>query len=429
MTTTINPMDVYISGVKVFPDVDLTIINSPINGSPALTYMANTANTILTSHYANLEAHKDEYHGFPVIMPIINDNDDSAFHNNGDDYNNYWDFRNANVLDIPFTLCANWLNNSQISTGLWDNGNIFNGFAGLSLSFKDKMGARTINYTSDAESATSGAVHAGDPCFTNNNCIFMFNDCKNLTSLTGLDISNTATFDTTYNLQSEWIDDGWKGEGVFGGYKAMFMGCDHLATLNITWPETLYGWTFDRMFHGCSNLPDNQVPTLDLRPTGMTYANAEFGPTNDTINLEEFMHGCTLMTSTHITNDTWAYVDVAKHAWSGTQIKSIDIPATAVKLINVNSIIDNPRDNEGDYSACKYIIRTTAPMDEYLINGNADALRLFDFGAFNDDANFISTFGGLYVPDAQLSDWKNVITYAFGAGNVANACVHGVSEL
>ena len=61
------------------------------------------------------------------------------------------------------------------------------------------------------------------------------------------------------------------------------------------------------------------------------------------------------------------------------------------------------------------------------IDGNDP--RPFNFWDYENDQDFMNTFGGIYVPDAQLQDWKDMIANDFNAPNVAANCVHGLSEL
>ena len=68
---------------------------------------------------------------------------------------------------------------------------------------------------------------------------------------------------------------------------------------------------------------------------------------------------------------------------------------------------------------------STAPA----IPGSIEACMLFNYWDYDANELFLSTYGGLYVPDSQLSEWYDLISVDFNAANFADNCLHGLSEL
>ena len=55
--------------------------------------------------------------------------------------------------------------------------------------------------------------------------------------------------------------------------------------------------------------------------------------------------------------------------------------------------------------------------------------RLFNFWDYEGNSDFQSTFGGIYVPDAQVNDYKDMIENEYSCPNIAANHVHGLSDL
>lgn len=428
--STIKPLDIYIGQTKVFPDVNLDVLNSPIIGSSVISSLNDSANYILTQHNANI-SNLSNLANKSIIVPYVDDTDSSAFHTNSYSNDNYWNFNNhdenVNVLDIMFDIDAKWLYNKIANY----DGQTFYKFNGTSISFKQgsKLAPRTFKYSSQISSKE------GQVAVINNFCTHMFDESRGLVSISNLDLTESTFFDTTealnpYDLSEAVTESTPYDPKVYDAYSFMFQNCSSLTTLGVTWPTYLYGESFDRMFYGCSNLPESQIPEFKFRPTNLTWEST----LHDWVTFAEAFMYCTNVTSTHIDSDTWQYVKNIERAWCDSGLKQIDIPATATKLIRCNGLLGEPtavRDEEhqkDDYSAWKYIIRTTAPMTAVLNNVEYADCMLFNFWDHDNIQDFIDTFGGIYVPDAQLQDWKTYIS-GLNAPNIAANCVFGLSEL
>lgn len=412
MSTTIKPLELIVDGTKVYPDVDLSILGSPIASSSTFTQMNTTANNILSSHNSNVAGSNSGI----IIMPDIEDGDTSPFHTNDDYGQNYWFFSsyrfpNAYITEIQPELDAKWLANAY----LIGNVDTFRKTAITSITFK--QGTKLQPWTAINDNTQNVAYKA-------NHCGAMFMECYNLTSINNLDLTEQQVFNDINNIYD--VHNPINGEYVNQPewtYAYMFNDCNNLRVLDVVWPTYLYG-SFNGMFQGCSSLPENQLPELKLRPLGVTIDGVSY----NTIDLSEVFWGCSNFTSLHIDNDTWQYVTSVSRTWQDTQVKQIDIPATATNLTSVYLVIgDIPTDGVSDYSAWKYIIRTEAPMNNYLIEGDGMKVLLFNYWNYEGNSDFLNTFGGIYVPDNQLSEWVNNI--AESAPNLAANCIHGLSEL
>ena len=429
--STIKPLDIYIGQTKVFPDVNLDILGSPIAGSNMFVDLNESANFIINKHWANISNNNDIY-GKDVIVPVLDDSDSSAFHTNPNPYDNYWNFNyddhQTKIMEIMFDLDAKWMYN-QIAMG---DGKTFWMFGGDTIQFKagSKLAPRTFKFNEYVPSKENQIA------VTNNFCACMFGYSPKLTTVRNLDLTEPTYFDTTEDIYDHMIyepityrqPDSYT---LLRSYEAMFTYCGELTTLDITWPTYLYGEQFYQMFGYCQKLPENQVPVLKLRPTNLTI----HGTLHDYININQLFAYCHNITSLHIDSDTWQYVTECQDAWTNTGLKQIDIPATATKLYNICMPLGDlwptwdETQHRDDYSAYKYIIRTTNPMTA-LLNGGGDRnhCMLFNYWDYDGNQDFIDTFGGIYVPDAQLQDWKDYIT-DFSAPNIAANCVHGLSDL
>lgn len=410
MSTTVKPLDIYIGDTKVFPDVDLDILG--LSTTALGQYIMSTINDVNEQKNCYLENARFPY--------IITDTDDTAWHLHQIDYDggiynidNYWYF-NENAYDINATLDLGWLTN----LATWRPP--FNNIRTKVLNFKGTLNPTQGYDTNDWSQATLK--------FSQFWCRSMFENAQELEEINNFNFNQNPSlyFDDNYISQNQHLEGRIYSEwGEFKDtYKSMFNECHNLRVLDVEWPTVFYGEDFSYMFHNCCVLPDNQFPTMDLHPLY----------TNGTITIENMFKECHNMTSTHLTSGSWAYIKNAAYAWSDTDVHFIDIPATATNLINVAGILgDNyiPEEVEGhrDYSNWKYIIRTTSLMTAHLNSVDGNDPRLFDFSRYDENQDFMSTFGGIYVPDAQLQDWKDYISTELSASNIANNCVHGLSDL
>lgn len=414
MSTTIKPLELIVDGTKVYPDVDLSILGSPLATSSTFIQMSTTANNILAVHTSRIT---DSFYSGIIVVPDMEDGDNSPFHTNSNPTENYWSFSGegsaAYLSEIQPELDAKWLNcaiyNGEVST--------FRQTHIKSVTFKQGSVVPAFTaYYDNTQTIGYKTYHCGE----------MFAWCHELEEVHNLNLTDTAVLnDLTNESDVHNVISGVDAARPDWTYPQMFIDCHNLRVLDVVWPTYLYGGIFGGMFQGCFSLPENQLPELKFRPLGVTIGGIAY----NTIDLSEAFNGCSNFSSLHIDNDTWQYVTSAYFTWNETQITQIDIPATATNLTNVCFVIGNPPIwGVSDYSDCKYIIRTEAPMNNYLIEGDGSKLQLFDYGGFDNSQDFINTFGGIYVPDNQLSDWVNVIAGNWGP-NIAANCVHGLSEL
>lgn len=412
MSTTIKPLELYVEGTKVFPGVDVSAL--AYSGTDLLKSIEQTVNLILEWKNSWLEWVESPY----VLPPI----DETEWHQNSEgsiyDQHNYWQF-NQYTYDIQNTLDLTWLSN--VSTFYAP----FNYIKTEKLYFKNTLNP-LLGYNSNNWSDSPTLVYS---LF---HCIQMFKQARYLEEIHGLNFNQNATmyYDSNYMANypyiatycSEIVD--WEKDQV-NCYNEMFEGCTSLNIIEAQWPQVFTSNGFAMMFHGCGALLETYMPTIDMQPVSQ----------NDTININYMFKGCSNCTSLHITNNSWQYISNAESAWQDTQIHSIDIPATATNLTNISHIIGDPvyvwdeQQQRNSYSDCKFIIRTTAPMDAYL-NDHNDRMQLLLFNYWDYvSQDFYDTFGGLYVPDSQLSDWETFIGTTWDAPGFVQYCLHGLSEL
>jgi hypothetical protein len=442
MSTTVKPLNIYIGDTKVFPDVDLSPINDAFYQNEAILGVKEASDTFLEETRCDI-AHTME--GKIFICEQFNDGDKLNGRHTHNNLQDYWLFVGDDrptapvILDIDFNINPKWLINSVGTT--YDS------------ACKNLKYVKSLNFKSDKKLRPAQGYDINDHStllfsyFSLNN---LFENCYNVEEINGLDLTDTQSFINTidpsndntlaYNPTTDsnhWFSE-YQNGGLNGNCAYTFSGCMNLHTLNITWPNTLYTTSTNGMFLNCESLPDNQIPTFDLRPIYIPYTVADGGGNtylgSPTLDINNMFRYCRLVSSTHLSAASWAYIREASATWADTSVHSIDIPDTATNLINVAGILGDSvtgeDDGQGgtDYSNCKYIIRTTAPMTAKLNGVDGVDCRLFDFWNY-ENQDFYDTFGGIYVPDAQLTDWQNMIANEYGASNVAANCVHGLSDL
>ena len=433
MSTTIKPLEVYIKGTKVFPDVDLS--GTMLSDTSLLDDIISATNEVQRLHMPkiNLNFPINEY---PYIMPPMEDGSASNWHSwdDGSVYSstNYWCFGYTNLYDIQFDIDAAYVCQSTS----WDNKRAFNSTKVKTLNFKGTMHHLEGYSTNDWSNPNNPHV------YSHFFCKGMFSDCVLLEEINGLVFDSTqqyiydySSLDPNNDNRIETYNGNMEPYDARYNYAEMFRNCTSLRKLDITWPTesnqvTLHGDYFNNMFSGCWNLPDNQVPTFKLVP--MSDTNCPYGDNPGLIDISEMFMSCPNITSIKITNDSWQYIFGATSAFNQSGIHSIDIPATATNLKYVRYILGyNLQSTVGtpDWSDSKFVIRTTAPMDFYINGITSDGeLTLFNYGEYDNDQTFINDFGGIYVPDSQLNNWKTMIANQ-GGTNIAQNCVFGISQL
>lgn len=424
MSTTIKPLEVYIKGTKVFPDVDLS--GTMLSGTSLLDGILGLTDYIQESQSAYIypsETLKD----YPYIMPPMEDGSTSNWHTWTDgEYNrlNYWNFGNTNVYDIQFDIDAAYL---------WqrpDDRHAFNNTKVKTLNFKGTLHHLDAYNSNDWENPD--ILHVYSQFYCNG----MFQGCELLEEINGLtfDSSQQYIYEPTDGRIETKIGGAYIDE-LIRNFDSMFNGCYKLRKLDITWPTesnqvTLHGDSFNAMFAGCTKLPDNQVPTFKLVP--MSDSGSAYSDFHGLIDISNMFLMCGNIANIKITNDSWQYIFGANSAFDQTGIHSIDIPATATNLkyvrfilgYNLQSTVATP-----DWSDSKFVIRTTAPMDFYINGATTDGdLQLFNYGDYDSNQTFIHDFGGIYVPDSQFSNWFSIIANQ-GGPNIALHCLHRISEL
>ncbi|MEE3443229.1 MAG: hypothetical protein VZQ49_00080 [Methanobrevibacter sp.] len=420
----------------------MSTLGDPFYQNEAILGVKEASDTFLEGTSCDLA---NEMDGKMFICEHFNDGDNLNGRHTHNNLQDYWCFAgdgpNAPViLDIDFNINPRWLINSVGTT--------------YNSACKNLKYVKALNFKSDKKLRPAQGYDINDHSILLFSYIplqNLFENCYNVEEINGLDLTDTQSFINTIDPSNDntlaynpatgnnhWFSEYGNG-GLYNGNCAYtFSTCWHLNTLNITWPNTLYTTSTKGMFFSCESLPDNQIPTFDLRPIYIPYTVADSsGNTylgSPTIDISEMFHYCRLVSTTHLSAASWAYINNTQNAWAETSVHSIDIPATATNLINVADIlgasVTGEDDGQGgkDYSNCKYIIRTTAPMTAKLNGVDGVDCRLFDFSNY-ENQNFYDTFGGIYVPDTQLQNWKDMISNEYGASNVAANCVHGLSDL
>ena len=423
MSTTVKPLEIYVGDAKVFPDVNTGVLEYPIYGD-----MYEDTQKIALQHNARYSGLDKSTFNMPsaLVYPMINDIDSSVWHTNSNPVDNYWNFAQnyETIFNIPFTINQNWIadrimNNSNDGIFSYTHTNKY--YFDTTTSYPNTVG---YDYN-DHSVKVLDVLH----------CSFLFSNCRDLVEIHGLNLGGTRAH--LIPNSSDWVYSDKKQEAAYcdlgdikNTFNWMFGECQNLTTLDITWPEplsgtnnpVLYANTVDAMFYNCHKLNDSQIPTFALRPLVQ----------GETINLSAFMGGEVRrpVTSLHITDDSWPYISNAR-AWDGTQVTSIDIPATATNLSYIKDLLGESlyTSTEGDYSNNQYIIRTEKPMTDYLNDSNDEHIKLFNFSNYDNNSDFQSTFGGIYVPDSQVTAWQTAIGTDFGAPNIAQNHVHGLSDL
>lgn len=431
--STVKPLNIYIGETKVFPDVNLSGIEMSQN--PAYADMYEDTEVLNDDfHMANFASLNDwkQQHSFEfnmpkaLIMPVIEDTNDSPWHTNSDPGQNYWQISNDGILAIPFTINQNWVGDYFV--------------AGNGLFAYSKM--TVINFDAYTSMPNTVAYNQNDHSIKTVDilcCRNMFHECTELREIHGLNLGGTRNHMQTYQNEdyaysAKSNSDFWVNPfHINGTYRSMFESCWNLNTLDITWPEAASGTNYpilytndaSNMFHSCHNLPENQIPTFAFRPVNQ----------GDLIDISNLFGGGdggnAYISSMHMTDDSWPYIKYAHYAWANPrQVTTIDIPATATELISIGGILgDNLPDNYNDWSAYQYIIRTTAPMTAKLNSVEGADCRLFNFWDYEGNSDFQNTFGGIYVPDSQVNDYKNMIGSEYSCSNIAANHVHGLSDL
>lgn len=403
--STIKPLDIYVGDVKVFPDVDLSFLGSSIAQSDTFEDMMAFYNIINTHHWAyvvELGGMPTEYwtpNVTPMFMPVVEESDDSPWHNNTQNYQNYWSFSQMHTLyEVPFAIDPKWLANDRYGAQTF-----FMCDKLSSLSFDSNKPAAPFVMTDDQDNVVLK---------TEANLGSIFNRCANLRSITGLVINDIQdfTYDTSYiqngvtlyygennamHGSSVGVDDA--NEFTIDTYNGMFQECTKLTTLDVTFPSVMHTNSIGEMFFYCPILPDDQFPTLNLAPLNP----------NRNISISSSFNRCNLLEHVPITTASWQYIDNAESAFADTQIYTVDIPATATHLDNIRNIISYHWNSSAPDTL---IVRTESLMTKYKNQEITDASQLFAFNPadmYDADPNWQLYFN-MYVPDSQYSDWVDL---------------------
>ena len=430
--STIKPLDIYVGDVKVFPDVDLSALGSPIVQSDTFKETMAFYNAINTQHWAyvtELGTMETEYwkpNVTPMFMPVVEESDDSPWHNNSQTYQNYWNFVGMSSLyEIPFNIDAKWLVSDKAG------GHAFEGCSRLRrISFDPNKPVRPLIMKDDHGNVvlkTEAAVGG------------LFTGITYLESITGLVINDIedATYDTSYIQtgatlyyddnsfgagKTENVDDGASFASTISTYSWMFQDGRHLKTLDVTFPSVMHTNSIDTMFYECQVLPDDQFPTLNLVPLNP----------NNNIDISNSFVDCMQLSHVPITDASWQYVQNAYNAFNGTNIHTLDIPATATHLDSIGGIMNYHWNNSAPDTL---IVRTESLMTRYKSGEIDDPSRMFAFNPADlyDSNPDWQLYFHMYVPDSQYSDWvdffNNITDTERGQGTwFADNYLHRVSE-
>ena len=426
--STIKPLDIYVGDVKVFPDVDLSALGSPILQSDTFTEIMAFYNAVNMQHWASVNALAAYQAGWtnnvtPMFMPVIEESDDSPFHTNSQNDQNYWAFDQMTTLyKVPFTINAQWLRSYR--------------YGSIAFFMCDKL--KTLSF--DPNKPVRPLIMKDDQgnvvLKTEASLGSLFARCGHLRSITGLVINDIQdfTFDTSYIQNDAYLyyDDNnvfaGQSEGVgdvnsfnIDTYDSMFDECNNLTTLDVTFPSVMHTNNINTMFYHCWNLPDDQFPTLNLVPLNPNY----------NISMVASFEECGHLEHMPITESSWQYIDSAVEAFNGTNIHTVNIPTTATHLNNIFLVV-----NDGTSSTPNtLIIRTESLMAKYKSSEISDPNQMYAFNPadrYSDDPNWQLYFH-MYVPDSQYSDWvdffNNITDTERGQGTwFADNYLHRVSE-
>ena len=428
--STIKPLDIYVGDVKVFPDVDLSVLGSTIVQSDTFEEMMAFYNIINTHHWAyvaELGGMPTEYwtpNVTPMFMPVVEESDNSPWHNNAQNYQNYWSFSQMHTLyEVPFDIDPKWLANDRYGAQTFIMCDKLS-----SLSFDPNKPVAPFIMTDDQGNVVLK---------TEANLGGTFCRCSNLKSITGLVINDIQdfTYDTSYiqNGATLYYGDNNAFHGSSFGvddvnsfaidtYNSMFQECYQLRTLDVTFPSVIHTNNIGDMFFGCNYLPDDQFPTLNLVPLNP----------NRNISITDAFLGCWELEHVPITTASWQYIDNAAYAFDSTRVHTIDIPATATHLDNIYYIMNNG----GSSTPNTLIVRTESLMTKYKNQEITDASQLFAFNPadqYNGDDPDWGFYFHMYVPDSQYSDWvdffDNLTNTERGQGTwFSDNYLHPVSE-
>jgi len=431
--STIKPLDIYVGDVKVFPDVDLSFLGSSIAQSDTFGDMMAFYNAINTQHWAyvtELGTMETEYwkpNVTPMFMPVVEESDDSPWHNNTQNYQNYWNFNGMSSLyEIPFNIDAKWVVSDK------NGSHAFEGCRRvIHISFDPNKPVRPLIMKDDQGNVVLK---------TEASLGTMFGGSDYLESITGLVINDIQdfTYDTSYIQtgatlyyddhgyragETEYVDDDTTYAYNINTYSWMFQSCRYLKTLDVTFPSVMHTNSIDTMFYECYRLPDDQFPTLNLVPLNP----------NNTINISNSFYNCTYLAHVPITEASWQYIDNAESAFAGTTfLHTVDIPANAPHLNNIRNILPPHFDSSNPDTL---IIRTESLMTKYKSGEIGDPSQLYAFNPADvyDSNPDWQLYFHMYVPDSQYSDWvdffDNITDTERGQGTwFTDSYLHPVSE-
>ena len=428
--STIKPLDIYVGDVKVFPDVDLSFLGSTIAQSDTFKDMMAFYNAINTQHWAyvtELAGMQTEYwtpNVTPMFMPVVEESDNSPWHNNTQNYQNYWDFNSIYTLyEVPFVIDPKWLANDR--------------YGSSAFFMCDKLKTLSFDPNKPAPPFVMKDDQGNVVLKTEANLGSLFCRCGRLRSITGLVINDIQdfTYDTSYiqNDATLYYDDhnvsagqsigvGDANEFTIDTYVSMFQECSNLTTLDVTFPSTMHTNDISQMFFFCDKLSDDQFPTLNLAPLNP----------NRNIRIDSSFNRCPLLEHVPITTASWQYIDNTEAAFGDTNVHTIDIPATATRLDNIRNIMSY---HSKSSSPDTLIVRTESLMTKYKNQEIGDPSQLYAFNpadVYDSNPDWRLYFN-MYVPDNQYSDWvdlfNNITDTERGQGTwFSDNYLHRVSE-
>lgn len=406
--STIKPLDIYVGDVKVFPDVDLSGVGNPITKTDTFEEMTAWYDWICKEQAADAVVLWRNELGWtrgttPILMPVVEESDDSRWHTKETMNSNYWDFEEMSTLcEVPFVIDSKWLKNERSGS------HAFRWCEKLkTLSFDPNKPAAPFIMKDDQGNVVLK---------TEANLGSLFSDCYILGSITGLVINDIQdfTYDTNYMQsgatiyyddynyragQSESVDD--VNSFTIETYNGMFDGCPNLTTLDVTFPSVMHTNNINDMFYGCQSISDDQFPTLNLVPLNP----------NSPISIHGAFFGCNQLEHVPITEASWQYISDAVSAFGSTNIHTIDIPANATHLDNIDDMI---RYHNNDGGPDEIIIRTESLMTKYKNGEIGDPRQLMPFNPadlYNGDDPDWRLYFNMYVPDSQFSDWADLFNH------------------
>ena len=365
MSTKVNTLELYVNGSQVYPDTGLTADFSYLGYKPEIILqMQHNTDVLVDNLHRNLE-NVEVWVGWPVYYPILTQEQMDYLGNQGEPWNwrgLVYDFKNE--IDLSAGFEGSGIQNSRCSE----------------MHFVGSLPEDPDN-----------------PGYTDPRCQLLLNGNQALNTVTGLDLSDVV-----------WqnINDGWDVPNNHNGrlgFHHFFYECFALGegdgSFDITWPEHFTGLSHSYAFNHWDDLTDELAPNIDIEDPGTDKDSNQLY-----VDMSYAFRECWSITQAHITSSSYAYIETLQCTWENSHIKEIDLPATTNPDIRLECMVNTP-------TIQKIIIR--ASLNNIWDSNDPNKHLLANWwDLINDDPDntFMQNFGGIYVPDNEISDWQDAQT-------------------